>query len=251
MKFIDLNADLGEGFPYDEELLQLVSSCNIACGGHAGTTASMSTTIALAKKYHVTIGAHPSYPDKENFGRKVIDISTTELKSTLTQQIQQLIELAKLQNINVEYIKPHGALYNKAMVDISTAEVIAQVVLAINPELPILGMPNSELEAICLKNNITFIKEGFADRKYTNAGQLVARSQHGAVIHSPTEVWEQIDQMISLQQVNTIDQLSIDMKVDSICFHGDTPEALALLKYVHQQLTEHSSSIQSFIQHGN
>ncbi|MBB6462916.1 5-oxoprolinase subunit PxpA [Flammeovirga kamogawensis] len=246
MKSIDLNADLGEGFPYDERLLKLVSSCNIACGGHAGDESSMASTISLAKKYNVTIGAHPSYPDKGNFGRKMMEISSTHLITSLTAQINQLLTIGIANNATIHYIKPHGALYNKAMNDKKTATSIITSVKEINKNLAIMGMPNSELEQLCSKENIPFIKEGFADRRYTKEGLLVSRNKPNAVLHKNEDVWNQVVKMIQHQEIDSEEGVPVSIITDSICFHGDTPEALTLLQFVSKKLNEHSIEITSF-----
>ncbi len=247
LKTIDLNADLGEGFPFDEQLLQIVSSCNIACGGHTGDKESMKATLRLAQKYNVNVGAHPSYPDLENFGRKEIVISNDDLKNSIMDQVQSFLSIAKEENISVNYVKPHGALYNKAMIDITTATVIVEVIQAVSESLSIMGMPNSVLEILCQESGISFIKESFADRRYTSEGKLVPRSETGAVIHTNEEVWQQIKSTIEKGQLESIDKQLISLKTDSICFHGDTPEALELIQFVKKKLVENSIHIQSFL----
>lgn len=236
MNSIDINTDIGEGFLFDEELLQKVSSCNIACGGHTGNAASMRATIQLAKKYKVTVGAHPSYPDPIYFGRKVISISTADLERSLISQIQALVIIGISENYSVQYVKPHGALYNQAMVDVEIAKVIVSAVKGIDQNLAMMGMPNSVLEDLCKDAQIKYIKESFADRRYHADGRLVSRSQYHAVIHQADQVWEQIAHLILQEEIISIENKKVALKTDSICFHGDTPEALELLTYVVDQL---------------
>ncbi|WP_170178492.1 5-oxoprolinase subunit PxpA [Flammeovirga pectinis] len=247
MKFIDLNADLGEGFSFDESLLKIISSCNIACGGHAGDENSMATTILLAKKYNVTIGAHPSYPDKKNFGRTMMKISSTQLIDSLLDQINQLLTIGETNNATIRYIKPHGALYNRAMNDKETAASIITSVKEINIDLAVMGIPNSELEKLCSKENIQFIKEGFADRRYNSDGSLVNRTHKKAVIHQKGKVWMQIKDLIEKQKILSIDNELVPLSINSICFHGDTPKTLELLEFVTHQLKEIDISIKSYI----
>ncbi|KXX68542.1 5-oxoprolinase subunit PxpA [Flammeovirga sp. SJP92] len=247
MKTIDLNADLGEGFPYDEQLLQIVSSCNIACGGHTGTKESMKITLRLAQKYNVNVGAHPSYPDQGNFGRKEIVISDQKLKLSLMNQINDLLEISKEEKVKVSYVKPHGALYNKAMVDKTTALIIVEAVQAVSKNLAIMGMPSSKLEALCIKQGIHFIKESFADRRYTSDGKLVSRREVGAIIHTNEDVWLQIKSTIEKGQLESIDGKLVALKTNSICFHGDTPEALELIQFVQKKLTDNSIHIKSVL----
>lgn len=244
---IDINADLGEGFLFDEELMKLVSSCNIACGGHAGTVNSMRATVWLAKKHGVTIGAHPSYPDPENFGRKEMDIAPEMLKNTLKTQIYQLINIAREEGTVVRYVKPHGALYNKVATDVELAELLVDVVKEIEPSVGIMGLANSVLEDVAKKNYLFFIRESFADRRYHATGTLVARSNPKGVIHNKTEVWEQVKNMVLAAKVVSIEQQNLGMNIDSVCFHGDTPEALELLTYVYKQLKENKITIQNAI----
>ncbi|OHX68544.1 5-oxoprolinase subunit PxpA [Flammeovirga pacifica] len=246
MKKIDLNADLGEGFPFDEQLLQYVSSCNIACGGHTGDDHSMKTTLLLAKKNGVNIGAHPSYPDRDNFGRKAVDINESDLLTSLLNQTNHLINLAKEVEANVSYIKPHGALYNKAMQDKPAAQIILRLIAHYNGQLGLMGMPNSLLETMCKDKGVTFIREGFADRRYTKEGLLIPRSKNNAVIHDQNDVWQQVHQMVNHQKVADENDDLISMELDSICFHGDTPEALQQLQLVYQKLSEQHVSIKAF-----
>lgn len=245
MNFIDINVDLGEGFPHDEQLLQLVSSCNIACGGHTGSIESMKSTIKIAKENNVNIGAHPSFPDKRHFGRKVIDIKPNLLLHSIRSQVESLIEISIIENTKVTYIKPHGALYNKAMIDIKTAEIIVDATEQASSNLSIMGMQNSKLQEVCNQKGIHFIKESFADRKYTKEGKLVSRDKPHAVLHTNEEVWKQVYNLIKHQKIESENGLLLSTKTDSICFHGDTPEALTLLQFVSKKLTEHSIKITS------
>lgn len=247
MNKIDINADLGEGFLFDEELMQRISSCNIACGGHAGNENSMRATIRLALKHGVTIGAHPSYPDSDFFGRRELEIAPELLKSSLRQQIYTLINIAREEGAVVRYIKPHGALYNKAAVDVATANLLVDVVKEIEPSVALMGLPNSIVATVATKNYIWFLNEGFADRKYQNDGTLVSRNQTKAVIENSEDVWNQIKMMIENQEVLSIDKKITSVKTDSICFHGDTPKAVELLSYVCEKLDKNAIAIKNAI----
>ncbi len=244
---IDINADLGEGFLFDEELMQKISSCNIACGGHTGTVSSMRATLRLAKQYSVTIGAHPSYPDTTFFGRKELKIDNDALTKSLKHQICTLIQIAKEEKVEVAYVKPHGALYNKAAVDINTAKLLVTLVHEIDSSLAIMGLANSILQEVAEKNNTIFIKESFADRRYNKDGTLVNRSNPLAVIHKKEEVWKQLKSLLFSKSIIAINGDKIDLDVYSICFHGDTPEAVVLLSYVKEQLLVHRIKIKSFV----
>ncbi|NIJ45254.1 UPF0271 protein [Wenyingzhuangia heitensis] len=244
---IDINADLGEGFLFDEELMQKISSCNIACGGHAGTENSMRATIRLAKKYGVTIGAHPSYPDPEHFGRKDIEIAPELLKSNLQHQILTLINIAREEGAVVRYVKPHGALYNKAAVDVDTANLLVDVVKNIEPSVALMGLSGSVLETIAKKNYVYFLKESFADRRYNKDGTLVSRTGELAVIQDKDEVWKQLHQLLTEKKIISIQGTPLDIYVDSICFHGDTPKAVELISYVYDQLQDNQIAIKNAI----
>ncbi|WP_010136224.1 5-oxoprolinase subunit PxpA [Ochrovirga pacifica] len=247
IKKIDINADLGEGFLFDEELMQQISSCNIACGGHAGTENSIRATVRLAKKYGVTIGAHPSYPDPDNFGRKEMEITPSQLQKSIREQITSFINIAKQEGAIVRYVKPHGALYNKAAKDPITAQLLVDVIKEIEPSVALLGLSNSLLEDVAKKNYLLFLKESFADRRYHAKGTLVSRANPKGVIHQKEVVWKQVKSIVLDKELETIEGEKIKIEVDSICFHGDTPEALELLSYVCEQLTENQITIQNAI----
>ena len=176
MLAIDLNADLGEGDPYDVELLEVVSSCNVACGGHAGDGASMRATVRSAMKNGVAIGAHPSYPDSEGFGRRSSFLVGDELHKSLVVQIEALVSIALEEGATVTHVKPHGALYNDAVKNRELADTIAAAVAEALPDAMFVGLPNSELQNAALAHQLTFVAEGFIDRAYQTDGQLVPRS---------------------------------------------------------------------------
>lgn len=244
---IDINADLGEGFLFDEELMQMISSCNIACGGHTGTENSMRASIRLAIKNGVTIGAHPSYPNPEVFGREVMDISDEMLKKIIRDQILTLIRIAREEGTVVRYVKPHGALYNKAAVDRDMAILLVQVIQQIEPSVGLMGLAGSVLEEEAKKGYLFFIKEGFADRKYHQDGTLVSRQNSLGVIHSKEYVWEQVKHMIVHKKIISLEENEVALDVKSICFHGDIPEAVELLTYVNQQLKTHKIEVKNAI----
>jgi len=208
---IDLNADLGEGDAFDVELLEIVSSCNVACGGHAGDDASMRTTVAAALNNNVAIGAHPSYPDREGFGRVSGFLDGEELRESLIGQISALAAIAKEQGTGLRHVKPHGALYNDAVHDSELANTIASAIVATIPNAALVGLPNSELQHAARRHELAFIGEGFIDRAYQSNGTLVPRSQPGAV-HDSLE-------LVLPQAVSLVG------KVDTLCIHGDTPDA--------------------------
>ncbi len=229
MPAIDLNADLGEGDPHDAELLTIVSSCNIACGGHAGDDASMRATIALAISNNVAIGAHPSYPDREGFGRRSAFLAGDELAASLIAQIKKLVSVANEQGAVLVHVKPHGALYNDAVNDSELADIVAGCVAAAAPGAAFVGLPDSEMQNAASRHSLDFVAEGFIDRAYQDDGQLVPRSESGAV-HKSLELV--LPQAISLVG-----------KVDTLCIHGDTPGAVEAAAAVRDALEKQGVEI--------
>lgn len=231
MATIDLNADLGEGGPHDVELLAIVSSCNIACGGHAGDDASMRETIASAIENNVAIGAHPSYPDRAGFGRRSAYLGGDELRVSLFEQINELISAAEEQGVTLTHVKPHGALYNDAVNDRKLADLVAGCVAAKVPGVAFVGLPDSEMQRAAYRHSLNFIAEGFIDRAYQDDGQLVPRSEPGAV-HKSLE-------LILPQAVSLVG------KVDTLCIHGDTPGAVEAATAVRDELKKQGVEIRA------
>lgn len=237
MKTIDINCDLGEGGKFDADIMPLVSSCNIACGGHFGDYESVKQAVKLAKSHDVNVGAHPSYPDVENFGRQSIDISANDLKQHLHQQIDLVEKACHTYDVELHHIKPHGALYN----DMRKKQIIADVVMEVVTErkinlilfVPPLVKFNSEI--------LKFIKlwvEGFADRAYQNDLSLVSRKEKGAVLHDSEFISERVLNMIQNQEVLTLSGEKIKQEFDTICVHSDTPNAFKILQVLKARLTE-------------
>ena len=225
MASIDLNADLGEGDPYDAELLSIVSSCNIACGGHAGDEESMKTTIELALDNGVAIGAHPSYPDREGFGRRSGFMAASVLAEPLREQLRNFNDVAAGLGAVVSHVKPHGALYNDAANDEALAEVVAETVADMPGHCALVGQPSSALERAAQAQGILFIAEAFVDRAYLADGRLVPRSESGAVYDDPEAMAAQAIALAVTQRVTSIDAQSIEVRADTLCIHGDTPNA--------------------------
>ena len=231
MPVVDLNADLGEGDSHDAELLTIVSSCNIACGGHAGDDASMRETVASAISNNVSIGAHPSYPDREGFGRRSAFLAGDELRASLIEQIKKLASIAKEQGAALAHIKPHGALYNDAVNDFELADMVAGCVAAAAPGAAFVGLPDSEMQDAASRHSLNFIAEGFIDRAYQDDGQLVPRSEPGAV-HKSLE-------LVLPQAVSLVG------KVDTLCIHGDTPGAVQAAAAVRDALEKQGVEIRA------
>ena len=235
---IDLNADLGEGAPHDRELLAIVSSANISCGAHAGDADSIANAIALARAHGVHIGAHPSFPDRENFGRKTMHLPVPSLRNHLLYQLHALRGLVLAQGAQLTHIKPHGALYNQAATDTKLAEELALILQEFDPRLAVVGLAGSQLLRSVGQLGMRAIAEGFADRRYAADGTLVPRSQAHAIIHDPQQAVAQCLEMICEGKVTSIEGQRIDVQVDTLCLHGDTPEALVFAQSLTNALNE-------------
>lgn len=245
---MDLNADLGEECGDDVAMLSIVSSANIAAGGHAGGGQVLLDTVAAAAARSVRIGAHPSYPDRENFGR--ISLIATQHPSlfleTIIEQILNVASAAEQYNTTLSYVKPHGALYNDAMIHEDVALLVVratrhasdQIALPNMPSLPVMGQPGSLLETIAHALSVPFISEGFADRAYNTDGTLVHRSIEGSVLHDVNTITARVLQMAEQGTVTTIDGSVIAMKPNSICVHGDTPGSVQIAQAVKTALSK-------------
>jgi len=228
-----LNCDLGEGVGNDAALYPLIDQANIACGGHAGSEETMEENVRLAKQYGVEIGAHPGYPDPENFGRVSIPMSPEALAQMLQEQIGRLAAIARAHSLTLSYVKPHGALYNDMMRDEAIFETIAATVSQIDPhlELMILSSPRNEAyEAIASRYGIPLRYELFADRNYTPQGHLVPRTEPHALLHDPARVTERIRHYRQTGILEAHEGTPLKLRGDSLCVHGDNPEAIALIK---------------------
>ena len=234
-RIIDINSDVGEGLNNEAQLMPYLSSCNIACGGHSGDHETMTKVVKLAKVHKVKIGAHPSFPDRQNFGRQ---IKSANLYSSLKAQIRSLIRVLRVEHLNLHHIKPHGALYNLAAVDEKTANVIIEVVKSI--ALPIyLYVPyGSVIADLAQKENIKLTYEAFADRNYNADLTLVSRTLPNAVITDPDAVFEHVHRMIFEHKVKTIGGIEVEIKADTFCVHGDNPKAVKLLQNLTEKLRE-------------
>jgi UPF0271 protein len=234
---IDLNADIGEGVMNEASIMPLISSCNIACGGHTGTKESMLDVLELAKKYKVAAGAHPSFPDKEYFGRIKIDMPRTDLLNSLKQQIITLMSLADRVGCKVGHLKPHGALYNLAAKDEYFSKIIIELILEVNPNLRLYAPYKSVMAQLGANSGIQVIYEGFADRSYNDDLTLVNRSYPNAVITHPEIVCNRVLKMITEHEVETISGLLKPITVNTICVHGDTHNAIEILRQLHEFLS--------------
>jgi len=232
MPQILLNADLGEGAPNDAELLRYVDAANIACGGHAGDAKSMALTVQLAIANKAEIGAHPSYPDRKNFGRKAMQLSADSLHNSIAEQLLALDAVTRAHGEKIHHIKPHGALYNLAAVDSQCAQIIVDACLEFGRVNILVAPPNSELQRLARINNFVVLAEGFADRRYQSNGQLLPRNTEGAIIDSIDDALRQAKQIVQSNSVTTVCKQRINLKVDTLCVHGDHQQALQLARKI-------------------
>ena len=240
---IDLNADIGEGAVSaggvgDAALLRVVTSASIACGGHTGDAATMRTAITLAHAAKVSIGAHPSYPDREGFGRRVMSIGARELGASLRAQIEACQTIAARVGATVRHVKPHGALYNEAADDAAVADIIIDAVRDIDSRLAVMALAGSVLAERAATAGLRVWREGFADRAYTAGARLVSRGQRGAVRDTVADVVAQGLRLATECRVRTVDGDDLPLEVDTICVHGDTPGAVVLATALREALVE-------------
>jgi UPF0271 protein len=243
---IDLNADLGEGDAYDEQLLAIVSSCNVACGGHAGDIASMAATVRAAIANGVSVGAHPGYPDREGFGRQSGFMRGDDLYRALTGQVTALSDIAADLGTPMTHVKPHGALYNDAITDRDLADVIARVVAEAPGSPAFVGMAGTELQSAAEHHGLVFVAEAFVDRAYEADGTLVPRSEPGAVHQQLDVMTTQAVRLATDAKVTARNGAIIDVPADTLCVHGDTPGAAEAARAVRDVLESHGVSIRAF-----
>lgn len=242
MTIIDLNSDLGEGFGAwsmgdDQAMLAMVSSANIACGFHAGDPHGLYSTLQCAQVEQVRIGAHISYPDRVGFGRRFMDVTYSELFSDALYQIAALDGLAKSVGSQVSYVKPHGALYNTIAQGHAQAQAVIDAILSYDASLALMTRSGSPLVEQAQQHGLSVIQEIFADRAYQADGQLVPRSKVGAVFDDPAIISQRLMQFIDTGHITSIDGKVISLNADSICIHGDTPNAVFIAQSIYQTLT--------------
>ena len=230
--YIDLNCDMGEGYHTDELIMPYISSANIACGYHAGDESTINKTIELALQYGVAIGAHPSYPDREGFGRRNIEMDISELSEILVLQIELIRSIATSAGTSLNHVKPHGALYNTAADNYTIASTVVKAIKSIDPALKIYGMPNSELEKAARKEGIRFCTEMFCDRTYTEEGRLTPRTHNNALINSTQDAVSCALQAIKEKTITRTSGKLINIAPNTLCIHGDGPHALEFAKTI-------------------
>ncbi|HSL43849.1 MAG TPA: 5-oxoprolinase subunit PxpA [Anaerolineales bacterium] len=229
---IDLNCDMGENIGNDKDIMPYITSANIACGFHAGNVATMQNTVRLTKKYGVTIGAHPSWKDLEGFGRNEMSIPLDEVEALVLYQLGALYAIAKAEGVDLHHVKPHGALYNQAAKDKSLATAVARAVKRFSADLLLVGLAGSVLVEAGLEVGLRVASEGFPDRNYNPDGTLVSRKQPNAIIEAPEDV---AAHAVNLAQQG-IRVGENDIRVDTLCLHGDHPSAAQNAKLVWEVL---------------
>ena len=235
---IDLNADLGEGGANDSALLQLVSSANIACGFHAGDAGLMVQSVREALKYGVAVGAHPGYPDRENFGRTAMDLPPETVYAQTLYQIGALEAIVRSQQGALRHVKPHGMLYNQAAKDADLADAIARAVLDCSPQLILVGLAGSELIRAGERLGLTTRQEVFADRGYQPDGSLVPRTLAGALITDEAKALAQTLEMVRYGRVTAVDGTTAHVQADTVCLHGDGEHALQFARRLRAAFAE-------------
>ena len=232
-RLIDLNADLGEGCPWDLALLGKITSASVSCGFHAGDRETILATLRGARASRVVVGAHPGYPDREGFGRRERAISATDAEALIREQVEALRDLAGLEGVAIRFLKPHGALYNQAGHDpeIASGVVAAARVLG----LPILGQPGGQVERSAREIGVRFLTEGFADRGYSPDGRLLPRDQPGAILHDPEAIARQVMALV-------------DREIATLCLHGDNPNSAALADLVRSTLERNDVRVRGFFE---
>jgi 5-oxoprolinase (ATP-hydrolysing) subunit A len=239
---IDLNADLGESPERladgsDAELMRYITSANVACGGHAGDEITMAQILQLARQNNVTVGAHPSYPDRTNFGRTPLKIAIADLQASITDQIKALLGTAQRLKIALVHVKPHGALYHSCNHDEEIARALGRAVLAIDSRLAVIGQAGSACLRMYEQMGLRTAAEAFADRAYEEDGSLRNRDLAGAVLDSPEAAAAQAVSLVTRGRVLTTSDSEIAITPDTLCIHSDTPGAAAIARRIREQLT--------------
>jgi UPF0271 protein len=242
---VDLNSDLGEGAGFDIELLELVSSANIACGFHAGDPASILQSIREAKERNVAVGAHPSFADRENFGRTELAVEPSQFFSQLVYQLGAFSALATAEGVRMNHVKPHGALYNMAVRDQRLAEAIVRASLVVDPYLILFAPAKSELERAAETSELRVVHEVFADRNYLADGSLVPRTRADALLNDPQEAAKRVLRMLREGKVQSVEGRDVVVRAETICVHGDTPGAVEFARELRTQLEENGVEIRA------
>ena len=239
-RVIDLNCDLGETHPtlphnHDAEIMPFITSCNIACGYHAGSEDQLHKTVDLAIAHNVAIGAHPSYDDWDNFGRVSVDVPIDKLREQITEQVNLAKTITESKGGTLHHVKPHGALYHDMASDLTFATAIIEAIKQVDPSLIIYGLARSEMATACANLKLRFFAEAFSDRAYDSLTKLRPRSLEGAVITDKTGVIDQVELLLT-QNIKTYNGKIYSTKINTICLHSDTKGAAALAANIHHYI---------------
>ncbi len=246
MAVIDLNCDMGEGQAVEAQLVPYITSASIACGGHCGDAASIEQAIRLCHQQGVSVGAHPSYPDPANFGRKSMALPVHDLLASLAEQIYLFKTICEAQGVPMHHIKPHGALYNDMANNAALSMAFAQWLQRHYPQTVVYMLSGSLCCTILQQHGITVAQEVFADRTYTDAGTLTPRSQPNALHTHQADALAQVLELVQDQRVCSTNRLWLPLKADTVCLHSDTPHALSMAMGIHQALIERGTILKSF-----
>jgi UPF0271 protein len=233
---VDINADLGEGAGQDAELFKLISSANIATGFHAGDSDTMHAAVSAAKEHGVAAGAHPSFFDRENFGRKELQVDNQEVFEAVAYQLGVFQAIASAVSVRPNHVKPHGALYNMAVRDKELADSIARAIESVDPKLILFAPDKSELARAGEAHGLQIAREIFADRNYLSDGWLVPRTRRDALLRDPKEAAERVLRMLREGKVRSVEGRDVDVRGETICVHGDTPGAVEFARELRSQL---------------
>jgi UPF0271 protein len=242
---VDLNDDLGEGAGHDDELLALVTSANIACGFHAGDADTIRQSIEAARARNVAVGAHPSLFDRENFGRKELSVKPDEIFDAVVYQLGIFQAIAEAAGVRPNHVKPHGALYNMAVRDEQLADAIARATASVEKKLILLAPQNTALSRAGEKYGLQIAHEVFADRNYLSNGQLVSRSRPDALLHDPAEAAPRVLRMLREGKVRSVDGVDVHVRVETICLHGDNPEAVEFARALRARLEKEGVTVRA------
>ena len=245
MKTIDINCDVGEGIGNDELIMPYISSANIACGYHAGDEKTMKQTVELCKKYSVTVGAHPSYPDRQNFGRTDMLLHPGEIYEMIVKQINSLEKIAAAADVSLHHVKPHGALYNMAARDKGLAPFVALAIVDTNSKYLLYGLSGSYLVKEGKHLGLKTVNEVFGDRTYKDDGSLTSRAKPGALIEDTDAAIAQVLQMVKEGTVTSISGKKVPIIAETICIHGDGEHAVEFAKAIHSALKKEGIEIRS------
>ena len=249
---MDLNSDLGESFGAwtmgdDAAMLDIVSSANVACGFHAGDAAGILSTLKAAKARNVVVGAHVAYRDLAGFGRRNMDVASSDLVADVIYQIGALQGLAQAAGTSVKYVKPHGALYNTIAQDKRQAMDVITAMKAIDPSLVLMALAGAPLIGWARDAGLTVVAEAFADRGYTPQGALVSRREAGAVLHDEQLIAQRMLTLVREGVIEAVDGSMVRVEADSICVHGDSPGAVAIARNIRQRFEQEGVQIASFV----